>query len=241
MELFKVGELKPKIVLGVAAHPDDLDFGASGTIAKWIEKGVTVYYLILTNGSKGSADKHISASDLINTRKKEQKAACDTLGVKDVFFLNYEDGELMCDLDVKKDIARYIRQVRPNIVITMDPTMIYVADRGFINHPDHRAAGQATLDAVYPLARDHLAFPELLADGLEPHNVETLLLINLEKHNHAEDITATIEKKMQALAAHTSQITDLDATQKMMKTVAAEAGKENGVEYAETFMRIDVH
>ncbi len=240
MQKITFPELKPKVILGVAAHPDDLDFGAAGTIAGWVEKGAEVYYLILTDGSKGSSDRHISSSDLIKIRQKEQKAACNILGVKDVRFLNYEDGCLMCNLDVKRDIARYIRQIRPNIVVTMDPTMVYVANRGFINHSDHRAAGQATLDAVYPLARDHLAFPELLAEGLEPHKTEHLLLINLEKHNHLEDITPTIDKKMQALATHTSQMADVEQTKKMIRAIAADAGDKAGVKYAETFMRIDI-
>jgi LmbE family N-acetylglucosaminyl deacetylase len=233
--------LRPKRALGIAAHPDDLDFGAAGTMARWASEGVEVYYLIITDGSKGSSDRHIKAEDLIKIRQEEQKAAAKILGVKEVLFLNYEDGCLSCNLDVKRDVVRAIRKLRPDIVVTMDPTMTYVADRGFINHPDHRAAGQAALDAVFPLARDYLSFPELLAEGLEPHKTESVLLINLEKSNHVEDISKTIQKKMDALGAHKSQMQDLAATQKMMKEIAAETGARAGVSYAESFVRIDVN
>lgn len=234
-------ELKPKVVLGVAAHPDDLDFGASGTFATWAAAGAKIYYLILTDGSKGSSDRHLSSVDLIKIRQKEQKTAAKILGVKDVFFLAYEDGCLMCDLDVKQDIVRAIRQTKPDVVITMDPSMLYSAKRGFINHPDHRAAGQATLDAVFPLARDHLSFPKLLDEGLEPHSTPTVLLINFEKYNYSVDISTSIDKKMEALAAHKSQMSDFEATQNMMREVAAEVGKQGGKAYAESFVRIDIN
>src|SRR3990167_3444387 len=149
MKTTEFKELKPKIVLGVAAHPDDLEFGAGGTIAKWAGQGAKVYYLVLTDGSKGSSDKNISPKELAKIRRQEQHDAAKVLSVKEVFFCNYEDCKLDCSQDVKRDIARQIRIVKPDVVITMDPTMIYAPDSGFINHPDHRAAGQATLDAVY--------------------------------------------------------------------------------------------
>src|SRR3989344_3187826 len=173
--------LKPKKVLGVAAHPDDLDFGMSGTIAKWTARGAEAYYLILTDGSKGSADKNMSPEDLVKMRQDEQREAAKILGVDEVFFLNYEDGCLVCDKQLKRDIARVIRKVKPEVIMTFDPTLVYSAKRGIINHPDHRAAGQATLDACFPLARDHLSFPELLAEGLEPHATPTILLMNFDK------------------------------------------------------------
>ena len=232
--------LRPKVVLGVAAHPDDLDFGASGSVAAFVNEGAEAYYLILTDGSKGSADKTISSEDLIKKRQSEQRAAGKLLGLKDVFFLGYEDGGLQVSMAVKRDIVRIIRQVRPDIVITMDPSILYVIERGFINHPDHRAAGQATLDAVFPLARDHLAFPELLAEGLEPHKVETLLLTNFETQNYYVDISSAIDKKMGALAAHVSQMPNLSQTQGWMRDMAAKAGSHIGAQYAEGFLRIDV-
>lgn len=232
--------LNPQIVLGVGAHPDDLDFGAAGTIAKWASEGATVYYLILTDGSKGSADKKVLSGNLIKIRQEEQRKAAEILGISDVFFLEYEDGLLEVSFELKKEIIRYIRQLKPDTVITMDPSMFYFVERGFINHPDHRAAGQATLDAVFPLARDHLAFPELLTEGLEPHKVTTLLMTNFEKQNHYVDVTDTLEHKMQALAAHKSQISNLSEVQKMMKDIAAENGKKAGHKHSEAFVRLDI-
>jgi LmbE family N-acetylglucosaminyl deacetylase len=224
------------------AHPDDLDFGASGTIAAWTARGAEAYYLILTNGNKGSADLSADPAALTAVRREEQRAAAKICGVRDVFFLDYDDGLLTVSMDVKRDITRVIRQVRPDTVITMDPGMLYDTRRGFINHPDHRAAGQATLDAVYPLARDHLSFPELYkVEKLEPHNVATVMLINFQNNNCFVDITGTMDTKIKALAAHDSQIPDLDATEKMMRSVAATIGADCGVKYAEGFIRIDVH
>lgn len=232
--------LTPKTVLGVAAHPDDLDFGAAGTFAKWAHNGTDIYYLILTDGSKGSGDRKMTSSKLISLRRKEQQEAAKCIGIKNVEFLDYEDGKLECCMDAKKDIARAIRKIKPDVVVTMDPTMVYIAETGFINHPDHRAAGQATLDAVFPLARDHLSFPELLKEGLEPHITPIVLLINLEKPNWYEDITSTIDQKMKALAAHTSQMMNASETQKMMKNTALETGLKCGCGCAEGFVRIDV-
>lgn len=232
--------LKPKIVLGVAAHPDDLDFGASGSLATFAAQGADVYYLLLTDGSKGSADYNASAVELIRTRQAEQRAAIQAIGAKDVKFLDYPDGELEVTMDVKRDIVREIRLIRPDVVVTMDPSVLYSAERGMINHPDHRAAGQATLDAVYPLARDHLSLPELFAEGHEPHKVATLLLINFNTHNYTVDISDQINLKMMALEAHASQMPDLEKTQAMMRDIASSVGAPHGYEFGEGFMRIDI-
>ena len=233
--------LKPSCVLGIAAHPDDLDFGSSGTIARFVSEGARACYLIITDGSKGSADESITSEGLIKLRQAEQQAAAQVLGVKEVVFLNYEDGALEVTQALKKDIVRVIRQLAPDLVITMDPSMLYYAARGFINHPDHRAAGQAVLDAIYPLARDRLSFPDLLAsEGLRPHKVKTVLLTNFEEQNYFVDISSTIEQKMSALAAHTSQMPHLEETQAMMRQIAAQAGRHVGGQYAEGFLRLDI-
>ena len=233
-------ELTPKIVLGVAAHPDDLDFGASGTLAAFAAQGASVYYLLLTDGSKGTADREVASADLVRTRQQEQRAAVQAIGAKDVEFLDYPDGRLEVTMDVKRDIIKAIRKYKPDVVVTMDPSVLYSADRGLINHPDHRAAGQATLDAVYPLARDHLSFPELFEAGHEPHKVSTVLLINFNQQNYTVDISQTIDLKMQALEAHSSQMTDLEKTQTMMRNIATQIGAASGYQYGEGFMRIDV-
>ena len=233
-------ELKPKVVLGIAAHPDDLDFGASGTMAKYAKAGAEVHYLIITDGSKGSSDLEMSSFDLVKLRETEQRAAVEIIGGKGVEFLGFPDGGLEVTMDLKKQIAKVIRSIRPDVVITMDPSMLYSSRRGFINHPDHRAAGQATLDAVFPLARDHLSFPELFAAGFEPHITPTILLINFDKSNFAVDITNTFETKIAALNAHTSQVPNIDEVRGFMTAIASEIGQDSGFKLAEAFVRIDI-
>ncbi|HSH31407.1 MAG TPA: PIG-L deacetylase family protein [Candidatus Saccharimonadales bacterium] len=239
-KLAAASEPQPAVILAVAAHPDDLEFGVAGSIAKWVKAGAKAYYLVFTDGSKGSADRTAVAAELIRCRRQEQQAAADILGVAEVFFLDYEDGMLQVARPLKLDIARLIRRLRPDVVMAMDPTFVYSTTYNFVNHTDHRAAGQATLDAVFPLARDHLSFPELLAEGLEPHKVKTLLLTNFDKHNCFVDITDTFETKMQALAAHASQIPGLGAAQAKLHSLAAERGRQAGCKLAESFVRIDL-
>ncbi|MDB5186036.1 MAG: family deacetylase [Candidatus Saccharibacteria bacterium] len=232
--------LNPKIVLGIAAHPDDLDYAAAGTMAKFAGTGAEIHYLIITDGSKGSDDLHISEADLIKMREDEQRAAVQILGGKGVTFLGYPDGELEVTMKLKKDIVRVIRTIKPDVVITLDPTLVYSVERGFINHPDHRAAGQAALDAIFPLARDHLTFPDLYAEGFEPHKTAIVLLSNFGAGNYFVDITDTFETKMAALKAHESQIPDVDGTRVWMETVARKNGELCDYELAESFMRINV-
>ena len=233
--------LHPKIILGIVAHPDDLEFGMAGMVAKYVAEGAKAYYYILTNANKGTHDRSLSPEALRDLRREEQRAAAKILGVSDVFFSDYEDGTLEVTMEVKCDIVRKIRQVKPDVVLTMDPTMVYNAERGFINHPDHRAAGQATLDAVYPLARDYLSFPELCRDeGLEPHEVATVLMVNFANQNFYVDITAQMDTKLQALAAHASQIPSTDKTFAMVRTWAEQTGTHVGAKYAEGFVRIDI-
>lgn len=236
----KFSALTPRVVLGIAAHPDDLDFGASGTLAKFAAEGAEVYYLLLTDGSAGSSDRAMTAAQLIPLRQAEQRAAIAAIGGAGVEFLDYPDGGLEVTQELKRAIVKAIRTLKPDVVVTMDPSVLYSATRGFINHPDHRAAGQTTLDAVFPLARDHMAFPELLAAGLEPHKTKTLLLINFDASNFHVNITQTIDQKMAALAAHASQMPDLAATQQWVRDMAAKAGQLAGYQYAESFMRIDI-
>ncbi len=232
--------LKPNVVLGVAAHPDDLDFGSAATMAKFAAEGADVFYLLLTDGSKGSNDMGLTSSELISIRQEEQKAALLALGGKGITFLDFVDAELELSLELKKLVVAEIRKVKPDVVITMDPTLIYSEKRGIINHPDHRAAGQATLDAVYPLARDHLAFPDLYSEGLKPHKVSTVLLNNFDRANFYIDVSSTIEKKWQALKCHASQIEDFAAMKKRFSELARTAGKQGGYQYAEGFIRLDL-
>jgi len=231
--------LQPKIILGIAAHPDDLDVGAGGTIAEFIRRGAVVHYLILTDGSKGSDNLTITSAELVTIRQSEQRRALEIVGGKSVTFLDYPDGELEITLQLKKDIVKVIRTLKPDVVITMDPTLIYSSKNGIINHPDHRAAGQAVLDAVFPLARDRLTFPELFAEGYEPHKVATALLINFDTSNYSVDITDTFDLKLLAMKAHVSQFGDLDDPS-WLRDMALRQGQRAGYNLAESFVRIDI-
>ena len=234
-------DLTPKVALGIGAHPDDLDFIMAGTAAVWAAAGCEIYYLILTNGNKGSADRDAQPDELAERRRHEQREAARLLGVKDVYFCDYEDGALVNDAAVRRDIVRCIRRVRPEAVVTFDPSMLYHAGQGMINHPDHRAAGQAALDAVYPLARDHLSFPELCTgEGLEPHKVRTVLLLNFDKADYTVDVSASIDRKLEALAAHVSQVHELKKIQSEVRVRAADEGAAIGAAYGESFLRIDI-
>jgi LmbE family N-acetylglucosaminyl deacetylase len=234
--------LNPRVALAVAAHPDDLEyFGIAGTAALWAMNGTRVYYLIITDGSKGTTDRHTSPEDLVKIRCHEQLNAAKTLGVCKVIFLQYPDGELVNNKHLKKDLVRVIRKLKPEVVLTMDPAFIYSIETGFINHADHRIAGQATLDAVYPLARDHLSFPELIyKEKLNPHKVQTVLLSNFEIGPYAIDITKTIDKRLDALSAHISQYPYMAKTKKLLRNWARVNGKKVGTNYAESFLRLDL-
>lgn len=240
MKTFPPDSLHPKAVLAVGAHPDDIDFGASGALAKWVKAGAEVHYLVITDGSKGSNDPDTTSAELVSMREREQRAAADVLGAGSVHFFGYEDGHLEVTQKLKKQIVQLIRTIKPDTVITMDPTMTYVADFGFINHPDHRAAGQATMDAVFPLARDHLNYPDLLEVGLQSHNVAHLLLINLERHNFCVDITDTLDMKLAVLKQHTSQFDENGALWGYLQDHMKHLGEACGTEYAEAFIRIDI-
>jgi len=233
--------LQPKIVLGIAAHPDDLDFSASGTLAAFAADGAAVHYLQVTDGCKGSTDPESDCASIANTRAQEQRLACDRISGVGVHFLNHIDGELEVTQELKKQLVRAIRTIKPDVIITTDPTLVYSTRTGMINHADHRACGEATLDAVYPLARDHLSYPELLKDeGLAAHKVKTVLLINHDTANFYVDITQTMEVKLQAINAHASQFPDQEATRRVVTELAAEYGEQANCRYAEGFVRLEM-
>lgn len=230
-----------KIILAVGAHPDDIDFSASGTVAKWAREGASAYYLICTNGNKGSDDPKMTSRKLAKIRRQEQQNAAKVLGVRKVFFLDHNDGELEPSIQLKGEIVKVIRQVKPTTVITIDPTMRYSITRGYINHPDHIAAGEAALSAVFPLARDRLTFPNLTKRGLKPHKVKEVLMTNFDNPNFFVDITDTLELKLKALKEHASQIDDFKRAQKMIKLWASTFGKKFKVKYAEGFRKISLN
>ena len=218
-------ETGPTRVAVIVAHPDDAEFSCAGTVARWTSEGREVTYVLLTSGDKGSADPAVTPEMLVATREAEQRAACAVLGVKDVVFLRRSDATLVPDLDLRRDIARVIRQLRPDVVICQDPTVQFVGT-GYLNHPDHRAAGQATLDAVYPAARDRMTFPELLAEGLEPHKVREVYVTGTQEANIWVDITDHYETKVASLRAHASQMGDWDPSP-MVREWSARTAQEH--------------
>lgn len=224
----------------MGAHPDDIDIGCSGTVARWLKEGGQAYYLILTDGSKGSDDPKISDQQLRRMRHNEQLKAAKILGVKKVFFLDFVDGELENTPKLRKQIVKIIRQVKPTTVICFDPTLIYDERRQFINHPDHRVCGQATLDAIFPYARNIRSFPELLAEGLKPHVVEEVLLINFTKNNFYVDISKTLNLKIQAISCHKSQFRDIEKFKGRILDFNKQYGQKAKpkAKFAEAFFRI---
>lgn len=228
------------VILAIFAHPDDMEFGSAGTIAKLVREGASAYYLVLTDGSKGSEDIKITHEELRQIRQKEQLSAAKVVGVKDVFFLDYIDGELENNPEVRQMIVRYIRQLKPDTVITMDPTFTYDEERGFINHPDHRAAGQIALDAVFPFARNPRTFPSLIEENLPIHKVKEVLLINFQKMNYFVDISETMEIKLKALAKHKSQCDDAREIGEFLRESSRRLGEKIGAKYAEGFVRIKI-
>jgi LmbE family N-acetylglucosaminyl deacetylase len=202
-------------ILVVAAHPDDVDFGLAGTVATWTDAGLEVVYCIVTDGDAGGHDPAVSRADMAVLRRTEQVAAAKCVGVSDVRFLGYPDGRLEPSLDLRRDLARVIRQVRPDRVACPSPERNYL--RLPTSHPDHRAAGSAALDAVYPDARNQFAFPELADEGLEPWIVPQVWISGGPQPNHFVDITGTFDRKVAALRAHESQTGHMTNLEEMLR------------------------
>ncbi len=195
-------------VLVITAHPDDVDFGAAGTVASWTAAGASVTYCVVTDGDAGGFDPSVARREIGPIRRAEQIAAAGKVGVSDVIFLGYPDGRLTASIELRRDLARVIRKVRPSRVLCQSPERNY--SRIFASHPDHLAAGEAALCAVYPDARNPFAHPELGAEGLEAHTVREVWMMGTESPDTYVDITATFDAKLAALRAHVSQLTDQD-------------------------------
>ena len=239
--------MKGKVVLVIAAHPDDPEFGAGGTIAKYVSLGAKAYYVISTNGERGSRHHDIDGEKLIEARHKEQKAAADIIGVTQTIFLDHKDGELQADIKFKEELVKIIRKLKPDIVLTHDPSWYYVVREDFsmINHNDHRETGIGALDAIYPLARDLASFPHHQKMGLTPHKVAQLLLFNFDNPNYLEDVTSTFEKKYKAILEHKSQVDDPKQTRMWLEKRLSQLGKKIKVsraslqvKYAEGFTKL---
>jgi LmbE family N-acetylglucosaminyl deacetylase len=192
-------------VLVVLAHPDDPEFFCGATLAKWAREGKEIRYLLLTCGDKGSDDPAATPEMLCDDRQVEQLAAASVLGVKGVKFLGNPDGELVNSREVRREIVREIRRFKPRIVVTGDPTT-YIRQNLGINHPDHRAAGAATLDAIFPAAGNRMYFPELLKEGLLPHSPKEIWLSGSNEPNLLVNVNDTLETKLAAIHEHKSQI-----------------------------------
>jgi LmbE family N-acetylglucosaminyl deacetylase len=232
---------KPVLVLVVLAHPDDPEFFCGGTLALWAEQGREIRYCLLTRGDKGADDARADPIALAHQREAEQRAAAAVLGVRQVEFLDQPDGYLTPDLALRKQVVRVVRRVRPDIVVTCDPTNFFPSDR-YINHPDHRAAGQATLDAVFPAAGSAMFFPELLTDeGLAPHKVRQVYVAMPQTANTVVDVTATVERKIAALREHRSQIPDQAGLEaRIRERLLDPTSPPDAPRYVERFRLIDL-
>jgi LmbE family N-acetylglucosaminyl deacetylase len=225
---------KPPIqrVLVITAHPDDSEFGAGGTIAKLVHEGMHVSYCIVTNGNKGSGDRSMTPERLARIREEEQRNAARVLGVETVEFLGFPDCEVEDTRESRLAVTAAIRRHRPDRLIIQNP---HRTKNLGASHRDHRTVAGIALDCVYPLARDHMAFPELLAQGLEPHKVREIYLMWWENPELIVDISDTIDLKIKALACHASQFKDFAGVEKRVRERGAELGKPRGYAYAETF------
>lgn len=217
-------------VMVIMAHPDDVDFICAGTIAVYTAAGARVEYVLATSGNRGSHDPEMTPEKLAALREAEQLAAADALGVAEVTFLRHNDGEVEANIPMRRELAGIIRKGRPDIVFTFDPWQHYQV------HPDHRAIGQATLDAVAD-ARMPMYYPEQITGEVRDHRVRDVYFFATDHPNHWVDITATIEKKIAALKCHASQVGDRDIGE-VMRARARTVGQEHGVLYAEAFKHL---
>ena len=223
--------LQPEKVMIIFAHPDDAEGNCGGTTAKGIKEGKIIHYLVLTNGDKGSDDLSMTSEKLARVREKEQKAAAEILGISGVTFLGIPDGELEESPLLRKEITRILRLHQPAVVFTHDPWKLYQL------HPDHRATGFLALDAVIA-ARDHLYYPDQLAQGLKPFRVKEVCLFGTDHPDFWVDTSETIEIKLQAVRCHESQGLTAKAVQERIRNRALEVGKIKGYRYGEAFKKI---
>lgn len=223
---------QPMRILGIFAHPDDSEFMVGGSAARWADEGAQITYCIVTDGSAGSNDPNQDLAELVLVREQEQRAAAAVLGVQEIIFLGYRDGTLQPTIELRRELTRLIRRLKPYRVVCGDPTMVFYGD-GYINHPDHRAAAEATLYAVFPSAETRPIFPELLAEGFEPHKVTELYISGAAQPNTYIDISTTLERKIDALRCHKSQLDPGDGA--WIREWAAEIGKAADMAYAEAF------
>jgi LmbE family N-acetylglucosaminyl deacetylase len=229
-------EYIPKIAMSIQAHPDDQEFTIAGTLAKWARQGCQVISVVVTSGDAGSNDPAREAdykAELALVREDEQIAANLVLGIHETVFLHYPDGELEATLQLRKDLTRLIRLYKPEVVVTGDPRSVFFGS-DYVNHPDHRAAAQAAVYAVFPSAGTRLIFTDLLEEGYEPHNVKKLYLHGDKKSDVWVDISETLDLKIAALKKHASQMGDWDPS-KMIRKWAEATGRQKKLKAAEAY------
>lgn len=217
----------------VFAHADDAEWGCSGTVAKWCAEGWDVVYVVCTDGSKGSSNPDMTAQNLAKIREQEQRNAGNVLGLQDVVFLEYEDSMLEPSLELRRDITRQIRRYKPDVVICETP-MRRLSYNGYLGHPDHIAAGEAAISAAFPCARDRLTFPELLDEGLEPHEVREVWVMDHHEPDKFVDVSDYMETAINALKQHETQVTSEDVGTHM-KQWRSRTGEKAGFQFAEAF------
>jgi LmbE family N-acetylglucosaminyl deacetylase len=225
--------------MSIHAHPDDQEFTVGGTLAKWARAGCEVVTVCITSGGAGSnkyTPLDMTREALVSIREDEQREACRILGVKGTIFLDYEDGMLEPSIAMRRDLTRLIRRHRPEVVLTGDPTVRFYGTT-YMNHPDHRVAADVALDAVFPSAGTRLIFPELLAEGLEPHEVRQVYIHGAERPDTYVDIAETLDVKLAALRAHKSQMGEWDPAE-MITQWAAEQGRRRKLKAAESYRRM---
>ena len=223
-------------VMVITAHPDDSEFGAAGTVAKFVKDGREVTYVIATNGNKGSSDRTMTPERLAEIRAEEQQNAAKVLGVARVEFLGYPDGEIEDTRDLRRDISRQIRQWRPDLAIVQSPER---SKNLGASHRDHRITGGAALDCIYPLARDHMAFPELMP-AYEPHKTREIYIMTWDDPDLVVDISDVMDLKIKALACHASQFGDFAAVEARVRERSKALGQAKGYAFAEAFDRISL-
>src|SRR5687767_11703789 len=229
----------PARVLSIHAHPDDQEFTVAGTLAKWARDGSEIVTICLTRGDAGSnqfTPPEMTRPQLAKIREEEQRAACRVLGIKDVVFLEYEDGVLVPSIEMRRDLTRLVRRYRPDAVVCGDPTMRFYGNR-YMNHPDHRVAADVALDAVFPSAETRFIFPELLEEGLQPHHVREVWLHGSERPDTFIDIADVLDLKIAALREHKSQLGPWDPAP-FVTGWAMEQGKAKKLPAAEAFRRM---
>ena len=240
MNIVETEPIAPRRAAFIAAHPDDIEFVTAGTAAKWARAGATVRYILVTSGDAGSHEPGITREEVARIRESEQRAAARIAGVDEVVFLGYHDGEVELSLALRRDLVREIRRFKPDTVVCSDPTRVFVGN-AYVNHPDHRAVGQAALDAIAPAASMPLVFGELREEGFEPHRVKEILVASSPDPDTWIDITDTMDLKIEALRQHASQFPDGWDPDEMLRAWASQGGAGIGVRYAEGFKRVILH